>query len=414
MSALPSLAALRPALVRTGPYVDVLEDDRACLISQEEFDAGHSMTLRGAHLLRGPASRLRQADAYRSHVGCDKAWQLIVMDKSGKPIREEPYYDTIQLGMALIGGLETSPLSRRPIELVDAQMCIAKAQELVAKQGWASLAAYKEATYPSSAVPEPVPVWHGAERGRGAAFESFVGEFMSTGQRLYDKLILETRNGWHYGNLVRKLSVDQRGVLLPPDAALLNELQRGLAMIGFEFSNAPYEANKLASVLWGAYEEYKTALDISAWHERRDQNGQLLLRSAGQNWTRYWEYFEDPDLAERIMEVRHADEVPTLEELRGFAQVAMSKLRSFPHNKPGYPIADLQAAHGFGWTPETLLARATLTLWVATLISPALRPESRLSIIETMPYQYATDAVMDSSVRIPPPPRGAEDVPMRG
>ena len=49
MSGLPSLAALRPALVRTGPYVDVLEDDKECLISQEEFDAGHSMTLRGAH-----------------------------------------------------------------------------------------------------------------------------------------------------------------------------------------------------------------------------------------------------------------------------------------------------------------------------------------------------------------------------
>lgn len=413
MARLPDLSRLRLAEAPTGPYVDVLEDDKACLISQEEFDAGHSMTLRGAHLVRGPASRLRRADAYRSHVGCEKAWQLIVMDESGKPIREEPYYDTIHLGMALIGGLETSPLSRRPIQLVDAQMCIAKAQELVAEQGWASLAAYKQAHFPLSAVPEPVPFQHGAERGRGAAFEAFVGEFMSTGQRLYDKLILETRNGWHYGNLVRNLSVDQRGVLLPPDAAVLNELQRGLAMVGFEFSNAPYEANKLASVLWGAYEEYKTALDISAWHERRDQNGQLL-RSAGQHWTRYWEYFEDPDLAERIMEVRHADEVPTLEELRGFAQVAMSKLRSIPHNKPGYPIADLHAAHGFGWTPETLLARATLTLWVATLIAPTLRPDSQLSIIETMPYQYATDAVMDSSVRIPPPPRGAEDVPMRG
>lgn len=404
MASLPNLSALRPALARTGPYVDVFGDDHECPLVYRDFDGGHTMALRSGRV-------------YRSRQ-CDKAWQLIVRDANYAPKLEKAYYDTIHLGIAIAGGLARSPLTNEPIDPTDAQMCVQKAEELVRALGKASLAAYKQERYPSSAVPAPAPLNLDAERGRGLAFQGLVADFSAAGERAHDAVILQPviggsePNPWHYSNILKL--ANGRGEFRQLSDAQVGELRNGLLLNGFNAEWPLHESSRLAALLWAAHEEYKSALDILAWNESVDQNGRPL-KEPGQRWENYWEYFQNDDVAERILEIRHSEPPLTLGDLGGYAAVAASQLRSFPANRPAFAITELPTLQQWSWTPTLLVARATLTLWAAIQVATGLRVAhpgvmglrpiadvaEALSEIETLPLEYATAALADERLRIP-------------
>ena len=89
MASLPNLSGLRPARAPTGPYVDVLRDGESCPLSLEDFNPGHSMTLRGANLVQHKLG-LRRAGEYQSRVGCDKAWRPLTYETETVMVNGRP------------------------------------------------------------------------------------------------------------------------------------------------------------------------------------------------------------------------------------------------------------------------------------------------------------------------------------
>lgn len=404
--ALPNLSGLQPAGAPTGPYVDVLRDGESCPLLMEDFDGGHSMNLRGPHV-----SIYRRADAYRSGVGCDKAWQPLTWEtdslgqRTGRTILEQDYYDTVQLALWLLNN-DTSPATRRKFVPQDRNACLAKAAELVEEQGWASLMAYKAARSRQQAQPppppQPRPPPRGSERGAGAAREALEAEFMAYGEQMLNRLIGQG-SPLHYGQILNMVDLDRLGRIrfADPGSPAWNTMRAGLAEAGFVDTR---HVEKPMAVVWAAYEDYKNALDIDAWD--------TYVKRPDQNWWEYWEAVMDGD-TRRAVDARRASTVRnalTIGELRGYAQVATSRLRTFPPliaaSHSGTNLEEMARA---GWTPAMLVARSTLTLWLMVwydvffLYRPSPEDETgALSILDSLPDQYATVVMARPMMRIRP------------
>ena len=394
MASLPNLSGLRPARAPTGPYVDVLRDGESCPLSLEDFNPGHSMTLRGASRVQHKLG-LRRAGEYQSRVGCDKAWRPLTYEteermvdgrpvqvKTGRTVLEEQYYDTVQLGMWLLDkGI--SPATKREFVDEDRNACIAKAAELVESQGWASLMAYKESFFPSRPPPPPQALSNFALWRQG-----HIADFMQIGESTLNSLIYEPGSPLHYGKLIKpahmalgRIRLTGHGGLLPltvstPGAV---ELKEGLEQAGI---GTVHHLGLFAymAVVYAAYEQYKTAHDIDIWANSESPSG-IRIRTPDQHWWDYWNHHQEDAVASEVQLRRSGVSSPRYgpglrTTFKHFCEhevgEAKQLLAPFRPNMHAPPLTDLGAAAQLGWTPELLVARSVLTLWAVLAIYPML------------------------------------------
>ena len=260
---------------------------------------------------------------------------------------------------------------------------------------------------PTGVAPTGTP--RGSERGREAAHQALAADFMSVGADLLDAMILTPSAPLHYGKLLNLVRFDDNGnmAFVAADSAASAALREGLAQLGIHAGNM----QTLVAVLWAAYDEYKTALDIAAWEDDDE------------NWWEYWDHVDGGDDA-------MADVARTVGELRESAQRAASTLlgrrwwsegiRGFPRGRTApalrrgeepSPGEGLNLARVSGWTPEYLVARSTLTLWVvlfAYRLFTDANPigdsgpidEMELATIDRQPAAYAQAAVANPALRV--------------
>jgi len=375
MAALPNLSGLRPAPAPTGPYAGVLRDE-SCPLSLHDFKPGTSMTLRGSHLVKGTfkgdTSSLRRAGAYRSHVGCDKAWQPLTYKRDGdgrstdETILEPHYYDTIHLALWLEDH-NTSPITKREFVEEDMNACKAKAAELAELQGWGSLVAYREAyvqgiTSPPQALPAPPD--SAAQRAADIA------DLVHIGKSTLDSLMHEPAAPLHYGKLLDLVHIDLGGHrrVFPLSASTPGavELKQGLEQAGLGMNSGP-GLTKYTAALWAAYEDYKTAHDIDIWANSVTLMG-IRIMPPNQNWWDYWNHYQEREHS------RPNRTWPTIgylcEHEVGEAKQLLASLLLATERAP--PLSKLEEAHHRGWTPKLLVARSVLTLWALLAMAPLL------------------------------------------
>ena len=253
----------------------------------------------------------------------------------------------------------------------------------------------------------PLAALRGSERGRDAAHQALAADFMRVGATLLDAMILTPAAPLHYDKLLNLVRFDDDGnmAFVAADSAANAALREGLAQLGIHAGNM----QPLVAVLWAAYDDYKTALDIAAWEE---------VKGDDEHWWEYWDHVDDDDaMADRDRNPR------TVGELRESAQRAASTLlgrrwwsegvRRFPRGvtapalrrgEEPSPGEGLNYARLNGWTPEYLVARSTLTLWVvlfAYRLFTDANPvgddgpidEMELATIDRQPAAYAQAAV---------------------
>ena len=459
MARLPDLSRLRPAGAPTGPYVDVLRDGESCPLSLEDFNPGHSMTLRGASRVQHKLG-LRRAGEYQSRVGCDKAWRPLTYEteermvdgrpvqvKTGRTVLEEQYYDTVQLGMWLLDkGI--SPATKREFVDEDRNACIAKAAELVESQGWASLMAYKESFFPSRPPPPPQALPNPFEApliASQALRQEIVADFMQIGKSTLHSLIYAPGSPLHYSKLLNlvHMSAGENGRVLTLSVATPGavELQQGLQQAGlgsFGVPNPSLGTSKYLAVLYAAHEEYKTAHNIDVWANSTSWMGVRLMRP-NQHWWDYWNHYLDDDVRDALTYRRSGREwfgpdrpgygIGLRANIKYLCEHEVGKakqlLAPFWPNMHAPPLARswsyLYPAAQLGWTPELLVARSVLTLWALMAISPMVIASAPDPTTEGVPFfsepmedsfkklpsEYVNDVLRNPELRLPRPESGA-------
>ncbi len=264
----------------------------------------------------------------------------------------------------------------------------------------------------------PTGALRGSERGREAAQQALVSDFMSIGADLLDSMILTPVSPLHYDKLLNLVRFDDDGnmAFVAADSAANAALREGLAQFGIHAGNM----QTLVAVLWAAYDDYKTALDIATW--------EADVKDDDENWWEYWNHVDDHAAMAGVLQLRirsdHHRNARTVGELRESAQRAAStlsgrrwwsdRIRGFPRGRTAPAISrgeELNLARVNGWTPEYLVARSTLTLWVvlfAYRLFTDANPlgdsgpidEMELATIDRQPAAYAQAAVANPALRV--------------